>query len=76
MTLKQQILYELNERNNLVQAEIKKCEDEAKKILLTFHSFSGSEQQAISSRYTALNERKDLLIRENAWVSEMLSKYK
>lgn len=76
MTLKQQILYELNERNNLVQAEIKKCEDEVNKILLTFHSFSGSEQKAISSRYTALNERKDLLIKENAWVSEMLSKYK
>ena len=81
MTLREQILMELNEQNSIAQAEIKKCEDDISAeafamSTVTGGALSGAARNACQTRMQAATNKKNRLISENAWVSEMLSKYR
>jgi len=80
MLLKQQILNELKEQNNIMQAEIQKCEEQIKvenfaMSTVTGGVLSGSARSACESRLQVANSKKRLLERENSWIKEMLEKY-
>ena len=81
MSLKQQILQELKEQNDITQAEIKKCEDDISAEAFAMSTINGGALagaaiSACQSRMQAATSKKDRLKRENAWISEMLSKYR
>lgn len=81
MTLREQILMELNEQNSIAQAEIKKCEDDISTqtfLMSTVNggALAGAARSACEARKQAAADKKSRIATENVWVSEMLSKYK
>lgn len=80
MTLKEQLISELRQQNEVAQAEINKLNEtisaEAFAMsTITGGPLSGTARNACQSRMQAASAKKDRLERENSWISEMLSKY-
>ena len=81
MTLKEQLLSELRKQNEVAQAEIKKLEETIRAesfamSTVTGGAFAGSARSACQNRIQAASSQKERIKRDNAWISEMLSKYK
>ncbi len=81
MTLREQLLSELKQRNEVAQAQIKELESkinlEAFSITtITGGALAGAARSACQRRMEAARREKDRVIQQNAWVSDMLSKYK
>lgn len=80
MTLKEQLLSELRQQNEVAQEEIKKLEaDISTEIFimstLTDGAFAGMARKACQNRKDIASFKKEQVQQDNAWVSEMLSKY-
>ncbi|MCI6958092.1 MAG: hypothetical protein SPI15_08655 [Candidatus Faecousia sp.] len=81
MTLREQLLSELQKQNEIAQAAIKEQEEiisaEAfARSTITGGPFSSTARSACDSRMQAASTQKNRLQQENAWISEMLSKYR
>ena len=81
MTLREQILKELHEQDAIVSREIKKCDDQISAESFAMSAITGgplatAARSACQARIDASRNLKNKLERENAWVSEMLAKYK
>lgn len=80
MSLKEQILLELKKKNSLALEEMKKC-DEAiafekfKMSTINEGALAGTARKFCQSNIDSATRRKENIKNENAWVSEMLSKY-
>lgn len=81
MTLREQLLSELRRQNEADQKEIKKIEEDISAeafamSTITGGLFAGTAKSACQSRMQAASAKKERAKKQNAWVSEMLSKYK
>ena len=81
MSLKEQILKELEEQNDIIQAEIKKCEDTISAEAFSMSAVSGgalagAARSACQSRMNAAEFKKARFEGKNAWINDMLSKYR
>ena len=81
MTLREQLLSELQKQNEIAQEAIKEQEEiisaEAfARSTITGGPFSSTARSACDSRMQAASTQKNRLQQENAWISEMLSKYR
>ena len=80
MTLKEQLLSELREQNEVAQAEIKKLEADISAeafamSTVTGGALAGAARSACQNRMQAASAQKERVKQRNAWISEMLSKY-
>ena len=81
MTLREQILFELRQQNDEVQKEIKKLEADISAeafamSTVTGGALAGAARNACQNRMQAASAKKNRVEQQNAWISEMLSKYK
>ena len=81
MTLREQLLSELRKQNEVAKAAIKEQEDiisaEAfAKSTITGGPLSSTARSACDSRIQAASAKQNRLQQKNAWISEMLSKYR
>lgn len=80
VSLRKTLLSELRRQNEIAQAQIKRYEDDASAEAFMMSTvsgaLSGAARSACQTRMQAANAKKDQLLRENAWISEMLSKYR
>ena len=81
MTLKEQILEELREQDAIAQAAIKECDDQIRAESFAMSTVSGgalagTARSACQARIDAAVSRQNRIKSGNAWVSEMLSKYR
>ena len=81
MTLREQLLSELQKQNEIAQAAIKEQEEiisaeACARSTITGGPFSSMARSACDSRMQAASTQKNRLQQENAWISEMLSKYR
>lgn len=80
MTLREQLLSELHQQNDVAQEEIKKLEASISaeafvKSTVTGGAFAGAARSACQNRMQAASAKKERVKQQNAWISEMLSKY-
>lgn len=80
MTLKEQLLSELRQQNDAAQEEIKKLEavistEAFAMSTVTGGALAGAARSACQNRMQAASAKKERVKRQNAWISEMLSKY-
>jgi hypothetical protein len=81
MTLREQLLSELRQQNEIAQQEIKDLEStisaEAFAMsTVTGGALAGAARSACQNRMQVASAKKDRVKQQNAWISEMLSKYK
>lgn len=81
MTLKEQLLSELSQQNEIAQKEIKDLESTISGEMFAQSTLSGGliaamAESACDSRIQRAQTQKDEIKKQNAWISEMLSKYK
>ena len=81
MTLREQLLSELRQQNDIAKAEIKKLEEDISAeafamSTVTGGPMAGAARSACQNRMQVASSKKDRIKRDNMWVSEMLSKYK
>ena len=81
MTLKEQLLSELRQQNEIAQKEIKKLEADISAeafamSTVTGGALAGAARRACQNRMQAASAKKERVIQQNAWVSEMLTKYR
>lgn len=81
MTLKEQLLSELRQQNEIAQEEIKKLEADISAEAFTMSTitggaFAGSARSACQNRMQAASAKEERVKQQNAWISEMLSKYR
>ncbi len=81
MTLREQLLSELRQQDKAAQEEIQKLEEDIRaeaflKTTITGGAFSGTARSACQNRMQAASAKKERVKQQNAWVSEMLSKYR
>ena len=80
MTLKEQLLSELRQQNEMAQEEIKKLEEDINKEMfamstVTGGALAGAARSACENRMKAASAKKERVEQQNAWIREMLSKY-
>ncbi len=80
MTLREQLLSELRQQNEIAQAKIKKLNDDISGevfLLSTLQEglLAGVARNTCQKRMQAASAEKDQIKQQNSWVSEMLSKY-
>lgn len=80
MTLREQLISELRQQNEIAQQEIKDLEEtisgEAMLMsAITGGAFAGAARSACQNRMQVASAKKDSVKQKNAWISEMLSKY-
>ena len=80
MTLREQILYELRQQNEIYQKEIKKLELEISSNALVSSSITGgllagAAVNSCENRIETAKAAKSVYTKQNAWINEMLSKY-
>ena len=81
MTLKEQLLSELRQQNEIAQKEIKKLEADISAeafamSTVTGGALAGAARSACQNRMQAASAKKERVKQQNAWVSEMLTKYR
>lgn len=81
MTLKEQLLSELCQQNEIAQEEIKKLEADISAeafvmSTITGGALAGAARSACQNRMQAASAKKERVKQQNAWISEMLSKYR
>lgn len=81
MTLKEQLLSELRQQNEIAQKEIKKLEADISAeafamSTVTGGALAGAARRACQNRMQAASAKKERVKQQNAWVSEMLTKYR
>lgn len=80
MTLREQLLSELRQQNDVAQKEIKKLEADVSAeafamSTVTGGALAGAARSACQNRMQAASTKKERVKQQNAWISEMLSKY-
>lgn len=80
MTLRDQLLSELRQQDDIAQAKIKKLEEDISGeafLISTLQDgvFAGVARNACQKRMEAASAEKDRIKQQNSWISEMLSKY-
>lgn len=81
MTLREQLLSELRQQNDVAQEEIKKLEADISAeafamSTVTGGALAGAARSACQNRMQAASAKKERVKQQNTWISEMLSKYK
>lgn len=81
ITLKEQLLSELRQQNEIAQKEIKKLEADISAeafamSTVTGGALAGAARRACQNRMQAASAKKERVKQQNAWVSEMLTKYR
>ena len=81
MTLKEQLLSELRQQNEIAQEEIKKLEADISAEAfamspVTGGALAGAARSACQNRMQAASAKKERVKQQNAWISEMLTKYR
>lgn len=81
MTLKEQLLSELRQQNEIAQEEIKKLEADISAeafamSTVTGGALAGAARSACQNRMQAASAKKERVKQQNAWIGEMLSKYR
>lgn len=81
MTLKEQLLSELRQQNEIAQKEIKELEADISAeafamSTVTGGALAGAARRACQNRMQAASAKKERVKQQNAWVSEMLTKYR
>lgn len=81
MTLREQLLSELREQNEIAQGKIKDLEESIRAesfamSTVTGGALSGVARSAGQSRIQAAASEQGRIEAKNAWIREMLSKYK
>lgn len=81
MTLKEQLLSELRQQNEIAQEEIKKLEADISAeafamSTVTGGALAGAARSACQNRMQAASVKKERVKQQNAWISEMLTKYR
>ena len=81
MTLREQLLSELRQQDKAAQEEIQKLEEDIRaeaflKTTITGGAFASTARSASQNRMQAASAKKERVKQQNAWVSEMLSKYR
>ena len=79
MTLKEQLLSELRQQNEIAQEEIKKLEADISAeafamSTVTGGALAGAARSACQNRMQAASAKKERVKQQNAWISEMLTK--
>ena len=80
MTLREQLLSELRQQNDIAQEEIKKLEEDisAEAFLMSTvngGALAGAAKNACQNRMQAASAKKERVKQQNAWIREMLSIY-
>ena len=80
MTLREQVLSELRQQNEIAQKEIKELQESISTEIfaistITGGPFANSARSACRNRMQIASAKKETVERQNAWISEMLSKY-
>lgn len=80
MTLKEQLLWELHQQDEVAQKEIKELEKAISGESFVQSTLSGGflaamAESASDSRIQKASAKKDEIKKQNAWISEMLSRY-
>lgn len=80
MTLREQLLSELRQQNDVAQKEIKKLGADVSAeafamSTVTGGALAGAARSACQNRMQAASTKKERVKQQNAWISEMLSKY-
>ena len=75
------MLSELRQQNETAQEEIKKLEADISAeafamSTVTGGAFAGAARSACQNRMQAASAKKERVKQQNAWISEMLSKYR
>jgi len=81
MTLREQLLSELRQQNEIAQEEIEKLEADIRNEVFAMSTvtggpMAGAARSACQNRMQAASSKKDKIKRDNMWISEMLSKYR
>lgn len=81
MTLKEQILSELQTQDEIAQAKIKELDENIRAetfamSTVTGGAFAGTARNACQSRIQAATSKKNMIVQQNSWIREMLSKYR
>lgn len=81
MTLKEQLLSELRQQNEIDQEKIKKLEEDVRNVAyikstITGGLFATTARSSCERDMQAANAEKARVKQKNAWISEMLSNYK
>ena len=81
MSLKKQLLAELETQDALAQQAIKELDDEIEtnrllESTVNGGAFAGAARTACQNRIHVAFAKKDKIIADNAWIKELLSKYK
>ena len=81
MTLKEQLPSALRQQNEIAQEEIKKLEADISAeafamSTVTGGALAGAARSACQNRMQAASAKKERVKQHNAWISEMLSKYR
>ena len=81
MTLKEQLLSELRQQTEIAQKEIKKLEADISAeafamSTVTGGALAGAARSACQNRMQAASAKKERVKQQNAWISEMLTKYR
>lgn len=81
MTLREQLISELSQQNEVAQEEIKKLEADISAeafamSTVTGGAFASAARSACQNRMQAASTKKERVKQQNAWISEMLSKYR
>ncbi len=81
MTLKEQLLSELRQQNEIAQEEIKKLEADISAEAFAMSTVTGgalacAARSACQNRMQAASAKKERVKQQNAWISEMLTKYR
>ena len=81
MTLKEQLLSELRQQNEIAQEEIKKLEADISAeafamSTVTGGALAGAARSACQNRMQAASAKKERVKQQIAWISEMLTKYR
>lgn len=80
MTLKEQLLWELHQQDEVAQKEIKELESTISGESFAQSTLSGGfiatvAESASDSRIQKASAQKDEVKRKNAWIREMLTRY-
>lgn len=81
MTLREQLLSELRQQNEIAQKKIKELEATISAEAFTMSAvtggaLAGAARSACQNRMQAASAQKEYVKQQNAWISDMLSKYR